>query len=318
MASQTVESSFESVAQLPESLLRGLLDRGDAQERVWAAWALGTRLGAAFAIEAEPHASHDPDPGARRHLIVVLAGYGRRQALCVLARFDPSSRVRATACQYLLKMDGKVSEEVLDRLRVDDSIVRQAILTWAPPSAIEVDELERAFVDRDEAVRSLVLESLGSSARTPWLGDALEHERSRPVRRRIVELLVPRADGVRLALVAAHRSPHRAKILEALGSTKVRLPWSELLNVADHLSLDIARSVLALARPEEIDSAWLMGTLERAASDPRHPEARPVAEAALALLEGRTSLGADVKVRARGCAERAIPRGTALAVRNFR
>ena len=45
MTTETPQENYEAVSVLSEEEQRDLLHHGDAQERVWAAWALGLRLG---------------------------------------------------------------------------------------------------------------------------------------------------------------------------------------------------------------------------------------------------------------------------------
>src|SRR4051812_16543620 len=73
--------SFEGALALGSERLRGLLVEGDSRERVWAAWALGLRVGGAFSAEASAQSRLEPDPGVRRHLVVLLAGLSEGAAI---------------------------------------------------------------------------------------------------------------------------------------------------------------------------------------------------------------------------------------------
>lgn len=84
-----------------ESLLREQLARGAPQERVRAAWSLAMQLGADALGPLRDRIDHEPSAGARRHLLVVLAGLGERDVLRALAEHDRDPRVRATALAYV-------------------------------------------------------------------------------------------------------------------------------------------------------------------------------------------------------------------------
>jgi len=95
---------YTDVARLDSTTQRHLLQHGDAVERVWAAWALGTALGAQSVPDLLSSLQDSPAPGTRRHLLIVLAGLGERHVLRIFAHDDPDDYVRATACQYLLRI----------------------------------------------------------------------------------------------------------------------------------------------------------------------------------------------------------------------
>jgi hypothetical protein len=125
--------TFESVMTIDTAAQKELLHVGDEVERVWAAWALGLRLGDRIIPELLASLETSPVPGTRRHLLVVLAGLGERKALERSAVRDPAPLVRETACRYLARTaqagDHRVEQILLDRLRSDASAeVRSAIL----------------------------------------------------------------------------------------------------------------------------------------------------------------------------------------------
>ena len=117
--------AYEEVAGLASDQLRTIARVGDAQERVWAAWALGMRLGQHYnALEA---ADVEPAPGVRRHLIVMLAGFGESPIIKAFAEHDPDERVRATALVNLLRIGGH-DTFVRTRFELDtSSFVRNAV-----------------------------------------------------------------------------------------------------------------------------------------------------------------------------------------------
>jgi hypothetical protein len=65
---------FEDTQGLSSEQLYELLEQGDAQERVFAIWALGLR--SAGAVTMADQLRVEPDAGVRRALAVVLAGQG--------------------------------------------------------------------------------------------------------------------------------------------------------------------------------------------------------------------------------------------------
>lgn len=92
---------FDDTRSLRTPRLRALLHDGDAQERVWAAWRLALREGAAFLQTALALADTDPDAGARRHMAIVCAGFGGRRLVQNLAEHDRDPAVRDTAIRLM-------------------------------------------------------------------------------------------------------------------------------------------------------------------------------------------------------------------------
>jgi hypothetical protein len=122
---------FSQTQALSRAQLRALLDQGegDPTERVWAAWALALR--GADAGELKAAMAAEPSSGVRRHLAVILAGQGEREALATLAKSDPSLEVRAEATFRLAQVarptDGPL-HELLGFLTGGDAPVREAVL----------------------------------------------------------------------------------------------------------------------------------------------------------------------------------------------
>ena len=103
MTSETPRESYEAVSALAEAEQRNLVRHGDAQERVWAAWALGLRLADSSGDAFLDGLRQEPPSGTRMHLAALLAGAGESKAVEILAEHDPATQVRATAAQYLVK-----------------------------------------------------------------------------------------------------------------------------------------------------------------------------------------------------------------------
>lgn len=125
--------NYEQVKRLDSVVLDEVLKSGDAQERVWAAWEIGLRLGREALPSISLQAHEAPDPGTRRHIVVVLAGLGHYSVLSTLACHDPDESVRGTTTQYILKTADEYEIEkinlITNLLKEDKSpIVKQSIL----------------------------------------------------------------------------------------------------------------------------------------------------------------------------------------------
>ncbi len=141
-------SSFAEVSRLPDADVRRLLHTGDAQERVWAAWTLGLRLGSDVGPVVSQSVAQEPSAGVRRHLIVILAGAGDREAVQALAVSDPDEEVRATGLQYLARLTGPADPAL--------QVVLADCLRNEPCEDARVVLLENLRPDADERVRSAV------------------------------------------------------------------------------------------------------------------------------------------------------------------
>jgi len=99
---------FERYADLtaletPE--LRALLaGRGDAPQRVWAAWALAVKHAVDAGTAIVDRAANEPAEGVRAHLALLLVAHGDRDAAVALAVGDPSPTVRAAAYRCLARV----------------------------------------------------------------------------------------------------------------------------------------------------------------------------------------------------------------------
>ncbi|HKB47617.1 MAG TPA: hypothetical protein VKC57_07965, partial [Ktedonobacterales bacterium] len=158
-------AAFDAVRDLPEAALRDLLASDEPVERVWAAWALGLRLGSDSAATLKRAACSDPDAGTRRHLVVLLAGLGERDAVAALAVADLDAHVRATASQYLTRLAGaQPSLWSLVHARLGDAhaVVRETLvlhLTASAPPEVR-DAAIRCISDPAPFVREAVIVQL--------------------------------------------------------------------------------------------------------------------------------------------------------------
>jgi len=175
-----VAETFDEVRELESPELRRLLEQGRPEERVWAIWELALRAGNATELPR-----HEPDPGVRRTLAVVLAGHGEHDLLVALARRDPAPEVRASAMHLVarLAIDHKMPVQlVLERAASEGSEVRIAILgvifagapVWLLDLAITLLDDPHGEV-RYEAFEALVRANAPSHA-LAWLEQLPEAE----------------------------------------------------------------------------------------------------------------------------------------------
>jgi hypothetical protein len=142
-------NSFEDIICLDTQVQRTLLHQGTPLERIWAAWALGLKLGSSCAPSLITATQESLSPDVRCHFIVILAGAGERSILETLAIHDPDEDVRDTACLYLIQAmphDQALQSFLIERLTVDQSqVVRHHIIQAAENGfpVIDVDQLER-------------------------------------------------------------------------------------------------------------------------------------------------------------------------------
>lgn len=94
---------YDDIAGLPLSQLIALSRDGDAQERVWSAWALGVRAGQEYREALLSAFIDEHDEGVRRHLLIVLVGLGEQQTLRHATARASSPLVRATATALLAR-----------------------------------------------------------------------------------------------------------------------------------------------------------------------------------------------------------------------
>lgn len=173
--------SFEDARALGEPELRALLETGRPEERVWAIWALALKSSDVGAIGSR----HEPDPGVRRNLAVVLAGHGQLDLLVALAKRDPAPEVRASAMQLVARIaiDGKLPPAiVIERTTRDRGEVKIAVLGTIFESApLWLVEIAHQLVeDRDADVRYEAFEALVRAGAIEhalvWLEESPESE----------------------------------------------------------------------------------------------------------------------------------------------
>lgn len=293
MAYQT----YEEVSYLDTAAQRQLLQQGDAVERVWAAWALGIALGAQSTPELISGLHESPASGTRRNLLVILAGFGEREVLHAFAQVDPDEYVRATACQYLIRIDPNagltIDPFIRDRLLSDPSaIVRQAILAERAMSlpVFQFEDLARLANDNDVEVRRLATERLLATQPVERLfpgilEDRIPHEPNADLRRQLLVQCL-KAEGSRRLLALSRTVPAHltSEILNFLVKSEVRVEWEALapLSVAQDPTWDILLIRLMHATDTPRALPWLLHGMVRATHWPQ-PRNRPEAKVANAV-----------------------------------
>lgn len=248
---------FEEVDALDTDALRRLLTEGAERERVWAAWALSLRLGTQAWPELVWASRSEPDPGARRHLVVLLAGYRDMELLAVMARHDPDGYVRASACQYLAVLaPDSPAVRVLLRERLEDAFpaVRVAIVQYLRvPDGEDLGWVARAAADADPEVRSAAVDALSrlGARAVPVLRERFRGEPDSGLRRSLLRGWLEAADALALLEDCALLPVDRAgEVLDLLASLKLTFEWERLAPIAARGEPVLDLSVLACLRQE--------------------------------------------------------------------
>lgn len=270
--------TYQEVARLNASAQRALLLSGDPVERVWAAWALGRTLDAESIPDLLGSLSDSPAPGTRRQLLVVLAGLGERAVLRVYAQDDTEDYVRATACQYLLRISRPADLDahafLRERLARDPSpLVRQAILSEpAARLALRAGDLELCTVDLDRDVRQLAIERLLEIEPLERLlpgvlADRIRRETDPDLHRHLIACCCERGGGALLLALAAQLASAQAReILSQLVEAGDRYGWQQLAPLTLARDPEHDRAILGLLHPSVYLEAvpWLVACIARA------------------------------------------------------
>ncbi|MGE0325055.1 MAG: HEAT repeat domain-containing protein [Polyangiaceae bacterium] len=235
--------SFEEVRQLPEEELRQLLSAGSSIQRVWAAWALGLRQGAQFAPEAGAQLAAEPDPGVRRHLAVILAGAGDRDAVQALAEHDPAEVVRTSALRLRLQMSTGA-----ERARVIEGLISVATsgrseslrcevlrILSTIPRELSAKSLEPCLADPVEAVRRASLDVLFLMRSEEATLSLIAHSAREPAAHLQREIWLRLCDMGRAPQVIDRLAKAPSTLLAAMHvwhGAKRKLRWAELAGAA--------------------------------------------------------------------------------------
>ena len=235
-------ATFADVDRLDAAELQALLLDGEPPERVWAAWALGLRHDVAFAHDLRASAAEEPDPGVRRHLIVILAGAGEERSLLTLAIHDPDERVRATALQYLARLAGPDDAEVNDLL-ARTLATAPPLLQLACVAGLRADAPARLWQAVEDCVSSFDRDLRWTAYETvlrhgthvhsaPELArQLLNREVESSTRKEAVRVLhdVGGAEALRLLINdGALEASVLPDLVESLHEQRVRLRWDEV------------------------------------------------------------------------------------------
>jgi hypothetical protein len=220
--------SFAEVSGLPDGELRELLGSSDEVTRVWAAWALGLRLGGRVAATLTEVVHEAPEPGVRRQLAVILAGLGKLDVLLAMADGDPDAWARATAARYVarLAVTRPAAWAAVARLLGDhERRVREVLVQEVPravPAPVRTARLARA-ADVSADVRRALLERVEEDAEDTELAGALRAqlpgEPEAELRRRGYRLWIDRA-GMGSLVVALGAPAHKLVCLALLTARK--------------------------------------------------------------------------------------------------
>lgn len=238
--------NFSQVTNLSVSDLRELLGTGEEVERLWAAWVLAMKLGAESVPELTSAATTSPSSGVRRHLIVILAGYGELEILKTFANCDPDPRVRATACLHLLQTrpikDRTLDEFLLSVLLEDtDRTVRAVLLSNAVAHnfTVPIDDLIELASDPAMEVRAAALNVLkrrysAKEVVNAGLIDKINEETDQNLILQIAGICADADCGDRLLINAKNRDSETRLILWTyFEGRKAKFEWQVLEGYTD-------------------------------------------------------------------------------------
>lgn len=270
-------ASFTSTHGAGEDELRVLLERGDAQQRVWAGWRLALRIGDHGRQSIHAGFEQAPDVGTQRNLLVVLAGLGERSILRAVAEHESTAVLRGEAA-VLFWRTAQEPEQALqfvrDRLTQEtDPDVLKRMITVSPSLPVApVSEALWLLATKCSAVEV---------RRAAWLKLLENRALSGPQWRRIVDEddddlrvgLLERCAASsmhRVLLETARTTPRCDELLGVLAEAGRTYPWADLRELA--LSQNRPGPVLGLlagAIPTE-GRLWLFGLLDLEAQEYEH------------------------------------------------
>lgn len=271
--------TYDQVSRLNTDTQRQLLQHGDAVERVWAAWALGVTLGTQSMPDLRISLQESPEPGTRRHLLVVLAGLGEQSVLRIFAQDDPDDYVRATACQYLIRISQStnisIQQFVRERVLHDSSaIVRLSILGEVPLKSptLLFDDLTQLIHDPDPEVRQSNTERLLATVELNQLFPGVLEERilyedDQALRQRLLMLCLQAGGAPRLLDLSTTLAPDRTlEILRILVNAKTQFNWEQLSPLSLSKAPQYDACLVQLLEPINIIPAvpWLLYGIARA------------------------------------------------------
>lgn len=229
-----------------EARVRRQLAEGAAPDRVRAAWDLALRLGGEAIGPLRDQLGREPSPGARRHVVVVLAGLGEREAVRVIAEHDADALVRATASRYVvLTSDDDETRWLAGRIATDPTAelaqVALELVGDAPPPHL-AHALDGLLTHPSYDVRLALVERYERSGAPASVVDRVAEERDPDVRARLAFIALGHDANV-LA-----RVDHGAlvTVLQRVLADGVVVPWRSLSSFATSPSLVCSDAALAL------------------------------------------------------------------------
>lgn len=274
-----IYQSYEQIKQLELNILDELLTGGDAQERVWAAWEIGLRLGKDALPDISLQAHEAPDPGTRRHMIVVLAGLGHYSVLSTLAFYDPDESVRGTTAQYIIKItDGHDTEKIsliIKILEKDKSpVVKHSILAnWSfHQKQIPIELLLDCALNKSEDVRKAAIEQIVKQYNTNELTnerivDCLANQMTKETINIFSQWLL-NADLNELIILSAGKAQQSSCLimLDFLADKNLNFSWALLKDLSKKNCPDIDIRILNILVIEECVGVvlWLAHGIDRA------------------------------------------------------
>lgn len=267
--------TFDQIKELPESELRDLLNTGEDVERVWAAWVLALKLGSESAPELVSTATASPSSGLRRHLIVMLAGYGKLDLLEAFAENDPEPTVRATACLHLLQTR-PIGNAVHDRFLLSilekepAPMVRALLLSNAVANnlPVPIERLIEFASDPATDVRAAAVAVLkecysAEDAVAAGLIDTIKVETDKKILLEITSICAAASVGDRLLIAAKMRdSETRLLIWNYFEDQGAKFDWPVLEGYVDVVAHESPYHLLQLASDNALPQMliWIVET----------------------------------------------------------
>lgn len=260
-------AEFREIAELDEGLQRELLHAENPRVRVWAAWALGLRLSDAFAPEARDSIANERVAGVRRHLLVMLAGFGEVDIVAALARHDADPYVRKTAARFVGELAVNhpdafaIAAQLLDD---DDDDIRAALIDGLPDELPEsiAQTLRDAHADASDIVREALARRDASALDLDSLRETATSDPNSGIRRTALEALLGEVGAVRTLEPLSHAERVRAVAdLEALG---VELTFEDIAPLRPGPGF---LRVLKISELGSAGRAWLLGLVDHPIRD---------------------------------------------------
>ena len=276
--------NFEQVKQLDLNALDALLSGGDPQERVWAAWEIGLRLGKDALPDITRQAYAAPDPGTRRHMVVVLAGLGKQSVLKTLALHDPDDSVRGTSIQYLINITDETDTENIALIReviekdTSPIVTHSVLVHWGfirhqiPIGLLITCAGNHAEDVRRAAVKQIVKQYVPHEVAVDDIVTCLVHQISKDTIYLLSDWLLA-AELQDVLITSANRAqpPTILLILDFILDRDLKLSWDRVQKLSTKNNPDIDIRILkSLTMAHDVDLIrWLAFGIARAIKLPK-------------------------------------------------